>query len=110
VDTATAKTIRNKEKQLIQSTNRTDYYKDGLGTRAPLNANDLEEKHVRFEPGQQMNDAMRPYFRKGDALTQFTLNSYDENDPNIVNYALINEAAFSDHSNHKMYKEFKLFL
>jgi hypothetical protein len=102
VNPETAKTILNKQKQLIQSTNRIDYYKDGFGTRAPLNSSDFEEKNGKFEPVKYIDDEMRPYFRRGEALTQFTINPNDQNDQNIVNYALINETAFSDHSNHKM--------
>lgn len=44
IDARTANTLQNKEKELMQSSQRIDYYKDGLGTRAVLNTDNLDEK------------------------------------------------------------------
>lgn len=42
----------------MQSSNRIEYYVDGLGTRAPVNTNDLIEKKVRFDMTGQVNNNM----------------------------------------------------
>lgn len=44
IDTRTANTLQNKEKELMQSSQRIDYYKDGLGTRAVLKTDNIDEK------------------------------------------------------------------
>ena len=77
LDARTANVLRNKEKQLHQTTQRTDYYADGLGTRAPLNSDDLLEKKEKYEKTGQLSDGMKPYFRKGDGLTQATVKNLD---------------------------------
>lgn len=41
--------LRNKERELLQTTQQVDYYKDGLGTRAPLNSDNLDEKNLKLE-------------------------------------------------------------
>ncbi len=58
IDLITANVLRNKERQLMQSTNQADYYKDGLGTQAPLNSDDLIEKKIRYESTGQINETM----------------------------------------------------
>ena len=77
--------LRNKEKQLSQSTQRLDYYADGLGTRAPLSSDDLLEKKVRFEQTGHIKDEMKPFFRKGDGLTQATVKNLDPTNLNASN-------------------------
>jgi hypothetical protein len=58
IDIVTANTLRNKEKQLRQSTHQADFYKDGLGSQAPLNSDDLDEKKNKFEQTGQINETM----------------------------------------------------
>lgn len=38
----------------MQSTQRIDYYKDGLGTRAVLNSDNLEEKKINGESSEDL--------------------------------------------------------
>ena len=77
LDARTANVLRNKEKQLLQTTQRTDYYADGQGTRAPLNSDDLLEKKEKYEKTHQLTEGMKPFFRKGDGLTQATIKNLD---------------------------------
>ena len=58
IDPMTANVLRNKEKQLMQSTHQAEFYKDGLGTQAPLNSDDLVEKKARYDATGQINEAM----------------------------------------------------
>lgn len=48
LDARTANALANKERELMQTTHSIDYYKDGLGSRAPLNSDDLNEKCARY--------------------------------------------------------------
>jgi hypothetical protein len=36
--------LRNKERELMQTTHQIDYYKDGLGTRVAFNTDNINEK------------------------------------------------------------------
>jgi hypothetical protein len=85
IDARTANALRNKERQLIQSTQRTDFYADGLGTRASLNSDDLLEKKVRFETNGQINDnmVMFKYFLKRRIVKFFSFS--------MLFYALIED-------------------
>jgi hypothetical protein len=58
IDPITANILINKDKELMQSSNRIDYYVDGLGTRAPVNSDDLHEKHARYEATGQVDEEM----------------------------------------------------
>lgn len=58
LDARTANVLRNKERELMQTTHQIDYYKDGLGTRAPLNSDNLEEKMAKYQETGEMNDEM----------------------------------------------------
>lgn len=58
IDSRTANALRNKEKELMQSSQRIDYYKDGLGTRAVLKTDDLEEKNRRLNENGERNEEM----------------------------------------------------
>lgn len=70
IDARTANILANKERELMQTTSNIDYYADGLGTRAPLNSDDLDEKYARIlATSQVVDDKMKPYFRKGDGIT-----------------------------------------
>lgn len=73
IDMITANVLKNKEKQLMQSTQQADYYKDGLGTQAPINSDDLLEKKMRFEKTGEINETQRPYFKRGGGITHTTL-------------------------------------
>jgi len=58
IDLRTANTLRNKEKQLMMTSNQIDYFKDGLGTHAPLNSDDVIEKKANYEATGSINDSM----------------------------------------------------
>jgi hypothetical protein len=58
IDPVTTNIVINKEKELMQSSNRIDYYFDGLGTRAQLNSDDLHEKQARFEATGKIDEEM----------------------------------------------------
>ena len=58
IDARTANVLRNKEKQLMMSSNQIDYYKDGLGTHAPLSSDNLLEKKKKYDSTGQVNDKM----------------------------------------------------
>ncbi len=58
IDQRTANVLRNKEKQLMQTTQQADYFKDGLGSQAPLNSDDIIEKKVKFDSTGQINENM----------------------------------------------------
>lgn len=58
IDMITANVLRNKERQLMQSSHQADYYKDGLGSQAPLNSDDLLEKKAKFEQTGEINENM----------------------------------------------------
>ena len=62
IDMITANVLRNKEKQLMQSTQQADYYKDGLGTQAPVNSDDLVEKKKKYESTGKINETMVYYY------------------------------------------------
>jgi hypothetical protein len=40
--------LRNKERELMQTTHQIDYYKDGLGTRVAFSTDNLDEKNAQF--------------------------------------------------------------
>lgn len=42
----------------MQSSHQADYYKDGLGSQAPLNSDDLLEKKAKFEQTGEINENM----------------------------------------------------
>ena len=48
LDEPTANTLRNKDKETMESTQQADYYRDGLGSRAPLDTNNLNEKEEKL--------------------------------------------------------------
>lgn len=79
IDMITANVLRNKEKQLMQSTQQADYYKDGLGTQAPVNSDDLVEKKKKYESTGKINETMKPYFKRGGGITHTTLIPNDLN-------------------------------
>lgn len=54
LDARTANVLANKERELMQSANKIEYFADGLGTRAPLNSDDLAEKVARFVSTSQV--------------------------------------------------------
>lgn len=54
LDARTANVLANKERELMQSANQIEYFADGLGTRAPLNSDDLTEKVARFVSTSQV--------------------------------------------------------
>ena len=58
IDFRTANALRNKEKELMQSSQRIEYYKDGLGTRAVLKTDDLEDKNRRLNETGDRNEEM----------------------------------------------------
>ncbi len=58
IDVRVANVLRNKEKQIMQTTNKIDYYKDGLGTHAPLNSDDVYEKKTKYELTGSIKDSM----------------------------------------------------
>ena len=58
IDARTANVLRNKEKQLMITSNQMEYHKDGLGTHAPLNSDDLIEKKQKFDLTGQVNEKM----------------------------------------------------
>lgn len=73
IDLITANVLKNKEKQLMQSTHQADYYKDGMGTQAPINSDDLLEKKMKFEKTGEINETQKPYFKRGGGITHTTL-------------------------------------
>jgi hypothetical protein len=64
----TANILINKDKELLQSSNRIDYYVDGQGTRAPVNSDDLLEKQARFQATGDINEEMVCFFLFHDFL------------------------------------------
>jgi hypothetical protein len=62
IDRRTANILENKEKELMQTTQQTDYYKDGLGTRAPLKSDNLEDKISKYEQTGQIDEEMVHFF------------------------------------------------
>ena len=58
IDLITTNVLRNKERQLMQSTQQADFYRDGLGSQAPINSDDLLEKKARFEQTGEINENM----------------------------------------------------
>lgn len=63
LDARTANVLANKERELMQSANQIEYFADGLGTRAPLNSDDLAEKVARFvSTSQVVQDKMVCFF------------------------------------------------
>lgn len=42
----------------MMSSNQIDYYKDGLGTHAPLSSDNLLEKKKKYDSTGQVNDKM----------------------------------------------------
>ncbi|RNA40418.1 hypothetical protein BpHYR1_013636 [Brachionus plicatilis] len=91
IDARTANTLRNKEKELMQSSQRIDYYKDGLGTRAVLDSDNLNEKQKRIIESGEHSDDMTPYFRKGAGISKYTVDKELFNKEN-VNPELLNHS------------------
>lgn len=58
IDARTTNVLRNKEKQLMMTSNQMEYYKDGLGTHAPLSSDDLLEKKLKYDSTGHVNDTM----------------------------------------------------
>lgn len=65
--------LRNKERELMQTQNQIDFYKDGLGTRAPFNSDNYHEKQDRLEKTGKTDESMRPYFKRGAGLYRGSL-------------------------------------
>jgi hypothetical protein len=58
INERTANVLRNKDRELMQSTQRTDYYIDGIGTRSQINSDDLLKKNVELELTGKNNDTL----------------------------------------------------
>ena len=58
IDANTADILANKERELMQTSNRIDYYKDGLGTRAPLNSDNYNEKQIKLDQTSKIDEEM----------------------------------------------------
>ncbi|CAF0732237.1 unnamed protein product [Brachionus calyciflorus] len=91
IDARTANTLKNKEKELMQSSQRIDYYKDGLGTRAVVNSDDLDERKKRFLETGDRSEEMKPYFRKGAGITANSLDvemiSKESTNPELLHHS-----------------------
>lgn len=77
IDLLTANVLKNKERQLMQSTQQADFYKDGLGSQAPLNSDDLCTKKLKYEQTGDINETMKPYFKRGGGISHATLTPND---------------------------------
>ena len=58
LDTKNWNILRNKERDLMQTTHQIDFYKDGLGTRAPLNSDNLNEKAAKLDKAGIVDETM----------------------------------------------------
>ena len=58
IDERTANVLRNKSRELIQSTQRASYYMDGVGTRSQIKTDDLLEKMVNYELTGKVDDTL----------------------------------------------------
>lgn len=58
IDERTANVLSNKNKELIESTQRTDYYIDGRGTRAQINSDDLLKKKVSYQSTGKVDEIL----------------------------------------------------
>ena len=80
----------------MQSSNQIEYYRDGLGTHAPLCSDDIVEKRSKYDSTGLINDTMvcwtfpfiylfnffkffilfysfkKPYFKRGTGLSQYS--------------------------------------
>ena len=58
IDPRTANVLRNKEKEMMQTSQQSSYYKDGLGTQAPFNSDNLGEKINKYEQTDKVDDSL----------------------------------------------------